>query len=585
MFMTMCLLGLLGLLGLVAASCGSGDSDDVSQAETAAEVAANDNTPLVSPETAEDSSIADDVSDNDAADVDADGEAHDLRDRVTTTTLAPSTTSSVAEADVGADAHNSGGAANGAAGNDTAPGDGARNDSSAGRSSGESGADQSSAAGEAARAELASQGGEPGALPTDPIAPAEIGAEVPPGTPSDEAAASTISTRTGADRLVESGFAQLAGKRVGLIANHTSIVDGRHLIDHLAEAPNVDLASVFAPEHGVRGNADAGETFDDEIDEATGTPVQSLYGDVRQPTPEMLAGIDVIVYDLQDVGSRTYTYISTMGLAMQSAAAAGIEFVVLDRPNPLGNVLTDGFMLDIEQQSFIGQFQIPLAYGLTPGELAIAVKDQGLLPGLDPLQLDVITLTDWDPSMQWPDTGLEWLAPSPGLPTFESALAYPGTVLFEATSISYGTGGDFPFSSVGAPWVDGEALADRMNALGLPGAEFVAVTYTPESIENVSPNPRLEGEALQGIRIDITDRRSYRPVATAVHLLDALYDQARAAGVNEFIDRPATMDLLAGTDRLRTQLDADVDPETIIASWAGELAAFEESIESSRLYR
>ncbi len=528
---------LLALVGLIAAACGR-DSNDASVAGTSLELDANDNTPRVSSE------IPEEI-DTDDADPSAEpqdgaeavgGELNlDPEAEIPSTTNQPTTTTSST---------------------------------------------------------------------TTTTEPSTTTSSVPPTSATTstttEAPASTTSTsetpapapapqpvvRTGAGVLVDSGFEALAGKRVGLIANHTSTVDGTHLIDLLVEAPDVELVSVFAPEHGVRGNADAGELFNDEIDQATGTPIQSLYGSVRQPTNEMLTNIDVLVYDLQDVGTRTYTYISTMGLAMQSAAAADIEFVVLDRPNPLGNNLLDGFVLDEEQISFIGQYRIPLAYGLTVGELALALKADNLIGGISDLDLNVVTMQGWSPSMLWPETGLDWVAPSPGLPTFNAALAYPGTVLFEATSISYGTGGDYPFQAAAAPWANAEGIAEGMNRLGLPGVTFEPFNFTPTVIPGISPNPKLEGEPVEGVWLNITDRNAFRPVETAVYLLDAFYDQARVVGVSDnFIDRPDTMDLLAGTDRLRRQLDANVDPADIIAAWEAELDGYGASIENRRLYR
>ena len=247
---------------------------------------------------------------------------------------------------------------------------------------------------------------------------------------------------SGADALVDSDFARLDGQRVGLIVNHTALASGEHLIDLIDAAPNVELVAIFAPEHDIRGTAGAGELFGDRVDPRTGVQIFSLYTDTRQPSPAMLADVDVLVYDLQDVGARFYTYISTMGLAMQSAARAGIPFVVLDRPNPGGGGSSAGFVLEPDQISFIGQFPIPASYGLTAGELATAIKGEAWLPGLDGLALDVVAMQGWERQMRWPATEQPWVPPSPGLPTFESALAYPGTVLFEATPISYGGGTD-----------------------------------------------------------------------------------------------------------------------------------------------
>ncbi len=214
--------------------------------------------------------------------------------------------------------------------------------------------------------------------------------------------------RTGADILVESGFDRIAGHTVGLIVNHTALVGDEHLINLVHASPKVTLGAIFGPEHGLRGTAEDGEAVQDGVDQITGAPVYSLYGKTRRPTPEMLSDLDVLIFDIQDVGARFYTFISTMGLAMQSAAEAGIPFVILDRPNPLSGAYASGFVLEPEVQSFVGQFSIPIAHGLTVGELATMVKGEALLPGLDSLGLEIIPMQNWTRSMQWTDTGRPW---------------------------------------------------------------------------------------------------------------------------------------------------------------------------------
>ncbi|MCP5026617.1 MAG: DUF1343 domain-containing protein [Actinomycetia bacterium] len=377
--------------------------------------------------------------------------------------------------------------------------------------------------------------------------------------------------RTGADVLVDDDLAMLHGRRVGLIANQTTTAQGRHLIDHLHDHPQVDLVAVFAPEHGVRGKAGAGELLDDSRDASTGVPVLSLYGETRRPTAEMLEDIDVLVFDIQDVGTRFYTYISTMGLAMQAAAEHDVDFVVLDRPNPLGGNIAAGFVLDADQQSFIGQYPIPAAYGLTAGELALAIQGERWLDDLDQLDLLVVAMEGWERDMNWLDTGLAWTAPSPGLPTFITALGYPGTVLFEATTLSYGGGTHRPFLTVGAPWADGEAAAAELNGRGLAGVEFRAVEFEPRPIR--SSSVRGEGELHSGVRYSFTSIDDVEPVAVGLHVLEVFRDQALAAD-EELIDRPITFDLLAGTTRLRSDLEAGTTAHEIVAAWEAEAAAF-----------
>jgi uncharacterized protein YbbC (DUF1343 family) len=390
---------------------------------------------------------------------------------------------------------------------------------------------------------------------------------------SDTVAPDTSAVRTGAQVLADRGFDLLDGRRVGLIVNHTARVDTVHLIDAVDATSGVTLAVLFGPEHGLRGTADAGETVSDGVDDRTGAPVYSLYGQTRKPTPEMLDGLDVLVFDIQDVGARFYTYISTMGLAMQAAAEADLPFVVLDRPNPLGGVLVSGFVLEPEQTSFVGQYPIPVAHGLTVGELAQMIKGEGWLPGLENLDLTVVPVEDWQRPQRWPATGLPWIPPSPNIPDVETAFVYPGTCLFEATGASEGRGTREPFRLLGAPWADGQALVDTLTARTLPGVRFTPAPFTPESIEGMASNPKLEGVPLGGIRLHVVDPSAYRPVATGIHVLHAFYHQAQRAG-EAFVTRPDWMDKLAGTERLREMLTAGATPEAIVAAWQAEVDAF-----------
>lgn len=378
--------------------------------------------------------------------------------------------------------------------------------------------------------------------------------------------------KTGAQVLVEDGFRLLDGKRVGLIVNHTARVGDRHLIDLVHEAPNVALTALFGPEHGLRGAAEDGVEIADGRDDRTGVPVYSLYGRTRKPTPEMLRNVEVLVFDIQDVGARFYTFISTMGLAMQAAAEAGLPFVVLDRPNPLGGAYVSGFVLEREHTSFVGQYPIPVAHGLTVGELARMIQGEGLLPGLEALQLDVVAMEGWQRAMLWPETGLPWINTSPNIPGFETALVYPGACFFEATAASEGRGTETPFTLLGAPWADGQALVDTLNARALPGIRFEAATFTPRPIEGMDTNPKLNGQSLQGVRHVVTDRHAFQPVETGIHVLHAFYHQAPDR--NRFMARPAALTRLAGTPRLGEMLAQGARPEPIIAAWQEEVEAF-----------
>ena len=379
---------------------------------------------------------------------------------------------------------------------------------------------------------------------------------------------------TGADVLVSSGFAVLDGKRVGLITNQTGRVGDRHLVDLIAEADNVRLTAIFAPEHGFRGLVEAGERVADRIDKKTGVEVHSLYGATRKPTSAMLRDIDVLVFDIQDIGVRFYTYISTMGLAMQAAAAQGIPFLVLDRPNPLGGNYVSGFVLNSRYRSFVGQYPIPIVHGLTVGELALMIKGEGWLSGLDALDIIIVEMEGWRRDMRWPDLGREWVATSPNIPSYESALLYPGIGIVGETAVNEGRGTKTPFTRFGAPWLDADELADRMTSVGLPGVRFEATVYTPRSIPGVATNPRYLNERVKGVRVIVTDWDAVTPLEIGIQALSLLIVEARRAGVRTFFPNRRMFQLLAGDRRLYNQLRADWTGSRIIAGWTGELERF-----------
>lgn len=396
----------------------------------------------------------------------------------------------------------------------------------------------------------------------------------------------TAPVQSGAEVLAENDFASLSGQRVGLIANHTTRVDTSHLADRLAAAPTVELGAIFAPEHGFRGTAGAGEAVGDDRDPRTGAPVYSLYGDTRRPTPKMLAGLDVLVFDVQDVGARFYTYITTMGLSMQAAAEADLSFVVLDRPNPLGGTYIDGFVLEPAHTSFVGRYPVPITHGLTIGELARYIQSEQLLAGVGALDLSVIEMENWSRSTQWPDTGRDWKPPSPNLPTWETALLYPGMCFFEGVRVSEGRGTGRPFRQIGAPWPPEAAqrVVDTLRARDLAGVAVDTASFTPQSMPG-APAPRFEGEQLYGLEVRVTDRRAVEPVKVGLHALHAMHQRAQVRGDTAFVSRPEHLTRLAGTDRLLKQLRTGASPETIIASWRKDVEAFRNRRASALLYR
>jgi uncharacterized protein YbbC (DUF1343 family) len=387
----------------------------------------------------------------------------------------------------------------------------------------------------------------------------------PPTTPHP-------AVQPGIEVFLENPPAAVRGKRIGLITNQTGVDRAGTLsTDRLAASDAVDLVALFAPEHGIRGAAAPGETIASGTDERTGLPVHSLYGATRKPTPEMLRGIEALVFDIQDVGSRTYTYVYTMALAMQAAAEAGIPFVVLDRPNPVGGRTVEGNLLDTAYATFVGMYPIPVRHGLTAGELArLFHAEFGV--GAEPV---VVPARGWRRDAWFDGTGLPWVAPSPNIPRLESAIHYPGTVFFEGTNLSAGRGSSHPFEQVGAPWLDAAAVVREMNALALPGVRFEAVAFTP-----VRPgDDKFDGVPLRGVRLVVTDRGAYRPVRTSLLLVEAVFRRHR----DEFRWVPAHWDRLAGTDRLRRAIEAGTLGEELRA-WDADAARFQASRAPYLLY-
>ena len=393
----------------------------------------------------------------------------------------------------------------------------------------------------------------------------------PAQTPTASANAATPVVRPGLDAFVANPPEWARGKRIGLITNVAGIDSrGRNNIDLLAADTRVRLTTLFAFEHGLRGDAPAGQVIASGTDAKTGLPVYSLYGDVREPTPEMLRDVDVLVYDVQDVGARPYTRVSTMALSMKAAAAKGIPFAVLDRPNPIGGAVVEGPVLDAAFASFVGMYPIPLRHGMTVGELARLYNERFGIGAT----LYVVPLAGWQRSMMLDATGLPYIPPSPNLRRLEAALLYPGTVLLEGTNISEGRGTDSPFEQTGAPWMRPDAVIREMNALALPGVRFEAV-----QIHVDADGRRFAGETIPGVRLIVTDRGAYRAVRTAMLLIDTIH----RLYPNEFAWAP-TVDRLAGTDRFRKAVD-DGTLRAMFDVWDRQVEAFRALREPFLLYR
>ena len=377
--------------------------------------------------------------------------------------------------------------------------------------------------------------------------------------------------RPGIEVFLDAVPERLRGKRAGLITNHTGIDRARRSdIDLIAAHPDLRLVALLAPEHGIRGEAPAGAKIADERDARTGLPIYSLYtAEDRGPTPEMLQDVDVLVYDLQEVGGRTWTYVSTMALSMMAAAKKGIPFVVLDRPNPIGGEIVEGAPLDPAFKSFVGMYPIPARHGMTVGELATLFNTEHGIRA----DLVVIRAANWRRAQWFDETGLPWVNPSPNLRSLAAVTNYPGTVYFEGTNVTEGRGTERPFEQVGAPWLQAPAVADAMNGLRLPGIRFDAITMEVEGTAGKYP-----GLTIPAIRLVITDRQAYRPVRTSLLLIDEI----RRRHPREFA-WTKTIDRLAGTDRVRLAIDAGrLAP--LLEEWDREAARFAESRRRFLLY-
>jgi uncharacterized protein YbbC (DUF1343 family) len=363
-------------------------------------------------------------------------------------------------------------------------------------------------------------------------------------------------TLTGIDVLEAQNFAPLRGKRVGLITNQTGVdMQGRRTIDVLARAEGVKLVTLFSPEHGIAGKADA--TVANATDTATGLPIFSLYGDTKRPTDEMLQGVDTLVFDIQGAGVRFYTFITTMGYCMEAAAKHHIVFFVLDRPDPLGGERIEGPMLDPSRISFVGYFRMPLVYGMTLGELAQMFNAENKTG----VELHVVEMKNWHRSESYDQTGLPWIPPSPNLRTLNEAFLYPGIEILQPTGVSVGRGTDTPFEVVGAPWIHSDDLLNSLSPRQVPGVRFSAASFTPSS-------GLYSGQACAGVKIEIVDRDAFVSVRVGLEIADALHRL-----YPERFQITKLMDLLGS----QTSVDALIayqSPASIIASWAGDLAAF-----------
>lgn len=380
-----------------------------------------------------------------------------------------------------------------------------------------------------------------------------------PGAAGTAAAPGTV--RPGIELLLADSAHLVRDRRVGLVTNQSGVdADGVSDVVRL-RAAGVRLVALFSPEHGFRGAADPGAAVASSVDSATGLPIYSLYGRTSAPTEEMLAGIEVLLVDLQDAGARYYTYITTTVDVMKAAAPRGIPVVVLDRPNPIGGTV-QGNVLEKAHITAVGRLQVPMRHGLTLGEMARLAREDLGIGG----ELVVAPASGWRRTMAFDETGLPFIPPSPNLRTLQSLYHYPGTCLFEGTNLSVGRGSDAPFEQVGAPWLDTAAVLAEFRRAGLPGVRARGVTFTPER----PGDGKYADTLLAGVRLEVTDRQAYDPTVTAVYLLSAI--QRRHPAELGWI--PRHFDRLAGTTRLREALQAGAAPRTIVEGWEEERRAY-----------
>lgn len=377
--------------------------------------------------------------------------------------------------------------------------------------------------------------------------------------------------QVGAEVLLRSQLNLLRGKRIGVITNHSAILrDGTHLVDALVSRKDVHVAALFGPEHGIRGQAPDRKGIKDELDPKTGIHIFSLFGKRTKPTPRMLEGIDVLLFDIQDVGARFYTYTTTLALTMEAAAEKGIPYVVLDRPNPIGGIHTEGPVREESLKSFVGWLPVPIVHGLTIGEIASMIAGEVWLRSKIRPPLRIVKMQGWKRDLFFDETNLPWIRPSPSIRDLHTALVYPGTCLIEGTNVSEGRGTEHPFEYIGAPWIGSKTLAKELNSLGLPGVTFKVITFTPRSTKAVTTDSKYEGNLCKGISLRIDDRHRFQAVATGVHILFSL----QKLHPGQFKIRPRRFDELVGTRKVRKALEKGLSTVELAADWDEGLEAF-----------
>lgn len=369
--------------------------------------------------------------------------------------------------------------------------------------------------------------------------------------------------KTGLDNVPE--YKQLFhAKRIGIITNHTAYnSNGQYILDVFRNIHSAKVTALFSPEHGIYGTQGAGEAIEDRTNTYYNLPVYSLYGKTRKPTKEMLKNIDILIFDVQDVGARFYTYISTMFLTMEAAAECGKRFVVLDRPNPINGLKVEGNILEPNFVSFVGMHPVPVRHGMTIGELATMFNEQGWLKNGVRADLVVVPMTDWRRRMWYDQTGLAFIKPSPNISVLQTAAVYPGLCLLEGTNVSEGRGTEMPFRQFGAPWIRSKSFTTRLNRLNLPGLRFTPTSFTPTS-------SKYQGQKCHGVKIIITDRDLLEPYYSGILIVNELYRMYPDA----FQWKARHFDHLSGTSSIRQAIITGSSLERLRKDWQAELKSF-----------
>lgn len=390
----------------------------------------------------------------------------------------------------------------------------------------------------------------------------------------------SCSLQTGLDVAAKDKFPMFEEKKIGIVTNHTALnKDGVHLVDLIHDS-GIFVQAIYAPEHGFRGEAQAGEHFNDNVDTKTGATIYSIYGSTRKPTKAMLKDVDILVFDIQDIGARFYTYISTMGEIMEAGAENNIPVYILDRPNPIGR-MAEGPIIEEDLFSFVGAYAIPVRHGMTVGELALMIKDSEWINKAKDLDLHIVKTEGWNPQKPYSETKQKWVNPSPNIRNINEALVYPGTCFFEATNFSEGRGSDKPFEWVGAPFVNSEELIEAMEVKNISGVTLEAISYVPSVPADKPFKPKFNGEECHGIAITVTDPLNFRSLEFGMHLIEVLLELYP----DDFkISRPEWMNKLWGNRQAYDMFMQGKSANDIIKTYENELAQFERIREKYLLY-